>query len=78
MTTFNFRVPKGTSNLPEQASNIVKATTGTDPNLDGSRITVVDEADGDANTIAFDYAPKNKAVRGGTIGTGRGSMRGVR
>ncbi len=78
MTTFNFRADKKVKDLASQAGDVVEATTGTRPNLGRSRITLVDDVDGDASIVALDYAPENKAVRGGTSGAGRGAMRGAR
>lgn len=78
MTTFNFRAAKDDKDILDQAEGVVEAATGTRPNLGGSRITVVDEADGDARIAALDFAPENQAVRGGTVGVSRGAMRGMR
>ncbi len=79
MTTFNFRTTKDDKDLLDQVESFVGMAVGTRPDLGGSRISVVNEADKGTRRVTFNFVPDIKeAQRSGTRGTGRGTMRGAR
>jgi hypothetical protein len=78
MTTFSFRMPKDTRNIPNHVGDVIEAYTGTRHNQKKYRIRKRDDVDEDLTKVSVDFAPENREPsRGGTRGAGRGTLRGA-